>query len=160
MSAFDPVPTECIIPIEDAREFISDEYLEGGTGSPRELSLQVLVDENPLAARELFIFQQFGHGEVRLFFEKMKSMFDERRGRHVQQVIAAACLHPEREAGIDLASAATVFMERRGSAVVEDLAMIRMMLGNLSMNSLMNVDENIEKVQAGRLYVSRSSPPA
>ena len=155
MSEFDPVPTGCILEIDAARKVIPDNFLGNGYGTPRELALQVLVDEDELASRELFLFQRLGHGDVQLFFENMWSMFDERRGRHVQWVIAAACLHPERETSVDLPSAATAFMETHGS-VVDDLLTIRMMTGNLSTSAFMDVDENVRKVQSGQLYLPDS----
>lgn len=160
MADYDPVPPEFLLTHEVAAEFIPDIFFDDGVATSRELSLGVLVCEGELEQAELFIFQRLGNGNIETFFRQMRDLVNERRGKHVQQVIAAACLHPERDRGLNLANAATEYMEARFTKVYKDLPMLRMMLGGLSMDAALESEENERKVRSGKLFVPDKPPSA
>jgi hypothetical protein len=150
MAEFDPVPVERLLPIEVAERYIDPRFASDGTCTPRDLSLQVLVDDTRASLPELRLFQNAGRGDVNNFFRFMRTVIDDGMGRHTQHVLAAACLHPNRDSPINLASAATVYLEAHGS-MVDDMTMARAWLGTLEMDALLNSKKNEELVRVGEL---------
>lgn len=152
MAEFDPVPAERVLAIETAELYVDPRFTGNGICTPRDLALQVLVDDTAESKAELFLFQNAGRGDIANFFRFMRGVIDEGMGRHTQHVIAAVCLHPERDAAIDLASAATVYLEAHAT-MTADMVAARSWLGTLGMNALMNSEENEELVRSGQLHI-------
>lgn len=154
MATYDPVKPEFLLTYEQVEPFIPPEYIGGGFTTAPDLSLAALTDATPAIHRKLLFLKQRGTeagGGVDGLFSAMHDVVLERVGRHMDQLVAAACLYPDREAPFDLVTVSSVFMEACGS-LEPDLLSIRMVLGDLGMNALMNLEENETAVQAGQFF--------
>lgn len=155
MAIFDPVPSEFLLTPEQASRVIPPEHICAGYVTPPALALDVLADSDREVHKRLLFLKMCGAelgGGIDGLFRSMREVVLERMGRHTDQVIAAACLHPDREATLDLPTLATVYLEANGSMEPGTLTHVRMVLGTLGMNALMNDEQNEAAVRAGEFY--------
>jgi len=158
MSEFDPVPAQHLLTSEMAERFIPVRFVNVNTSdaTARELALQVLVDDDPGRQNVIQSYQQAGRGDVTNFFRFMHDTIFSGVGRHTDHMIAVACLHPERDATIDIAHATEEYLWAHGSLEDDIFATAIVLMGSFSIDATMNADENEAKVRRGELYRSPS----
>jgi hypothetical protein len=154
MSAFDPVPAEQLVTSEIAERFIPVRFLNvnAGDATARELALQVLVDDDPNRQSEIKRYQQAGRGDITNFFRFMHDTIFSGVGRHTEHIIAVACLHPERDARLDITHATEQYLRAHGSLEDDVVATAHVLMGSFSIDAMMNTEENEAKVSRGELH--------